>query len=331
VTNCLVIYDVSKAEAPKVVKVVPQAGDHTHSCIYDCQYFIGSSGTIVDARDPANASVVRYTEDQPNDPDGERQKGDKIKWTDALGALDQGCHHQNEIRPGIVAAACQPMHVVSMNAEDGGSVTNPKVLAKYRHEPGPKEDPPYYSSGVVTDPREQTGASSTASGGPTAVATSSRWPRRDELQRPLLGPGRRVHGLRHHHALAAGLVHTRPTRSSLRTATTSTARAAARPRSGLLGALVRGAPDVKNGGIVALAEYEQGTRILQVTPEGRIRQLGFALPLAGSVSAPHWGPDGRTIYNIDYTRGWTSCATRARSSSRCQRQRRASPAGHRAG
>jgi hypothetical protein len=55
--------------------------------------------------------------------------------------------------------------------------------------------------------------------------------------------------------------------------------------------------------LVALAEYEQGTRFLQITPEGKIRQLGYFLPIGGSTSAPHWAPDGRTIYNIDYTRG----------------------------
>src|SRR3712207_5577252 len=62
-------------------------------------------------------------------------------------------------------------------------------------------------------------------------------------------------------------------------------------------------PTFRNGGLTALAEYEQGTRFLQVTADGKLRQLGYFLPLGGSTSAPHWAPDGRTVYAIDYTRG----------------------------
>src|SRR3712207_8289264 len=34
-------------------------------------------------------------------------------------------------------------------------------------------------------------------------------------------------------------------------------------------------PTFRNGGLTALAEYEQGTRFLQVTSAGKIRQLGY--------------------------------------------------------
>ena len=61
-------------------------------------------------------------------------------------------------------------------------------------------------------------------------------------------------------------------------------------------------PSFHNGGAVALAMYENGTHVLQITPQGKIVDKTF-LPLAGSTSAPHWHPNGKVIYNIDYTRG----------------------------
>ena len=62
-------------------------------------------------------------------------------------------------------------------------------------------------------------------------------------------------------------------------------------------------PQFRNGGAVALAEYENGTRLLQVTPAGKIIEQGYFLPLGGSTSAPHFHPNGKVIYAIDYTRG----------------------------
>ena len=303
VTNCLVIYDVSKSEDPRVVKVVPGAGDHTQTCIYDCQYFIGDSGTIVDARDPANATVLRYTENQGTDPD--KQKGDKIRWTDALGELDRGCHYQVEVRPGVVAAACQPMHVVSMNAEDGGSITQPKVLARYRHELGPREDPPYYSSGEPTENPDP---------GVRRFIHGFRWPNAGGDKFAFAG-GETNFNARCSDRVGAFMVFDTRTPSPQGDFTQTDqvfpqqgnyVDGSGRGQTQILGCSAHWFeehPTFKNGGMVALAEYEQGTRFLQVTPEGRIRQLGYALPIGGSTSAPHWAPDGRTVYNIDYTRG----------------------------
>jgi hypothetical protein len=62
-------------------------------------------------------------------------------------------------------------------------------------------------------------------------------------------------------------------------------------------------PQFQNGGAVALAEYENGTRVLQVTPQGKLIEQGYFLPLGGSTSAPHFHPNGKVIYAIDYTRG----------------------------
>ena len=56
--GCLTIYDVSDPANVKTLTSVSGAGDHTSACIFDCQWFWGSSGTITDARDPAHAKIA---------------------------------------------------------------------------------------------------------------------------------------------------------------------------------------------------------------------------------------------------------------------------------
>ena len=62
-------------------------------------------------------------------------------------------------------------------------------------------------------------------------------------------------------------------------------------------------PTFKDGGLVALSAYESGTRFLDVAKDGKITERGFFLPLDSSASAPHWAPDGKTLYVVDYLRG----------------------------
>ncbi|HEX8206754.1 MAG TPA: hypothetical protein VF587_11910 [Solirubrobacteraceae bacterium] len=291
VSDCLVIYDVSKPEAPVVASVVAGAGDHTHTCVFDCKYFFGSSGTVVDATDPYNAKLLE-------------RNGERVDWqapmaADNGGDFDQGCHHQNEIRPGILAAACQPMYVVKVNQQHP---ENPvEILAKYRHEPGPREDPPYYSSGTPGPPIRR-------------FIHGIRWPNQGS-DKFILAGGETNFQARCHDRVGKFMIldSTRPSPQGSWTQTDEIwpqngnyTDGSGRGQTQILGCSAHWFeehPTFKNGGLVALAEYEQGTRFLQVTPEGLIRQLGFALPIGGSTSAPHWGPDGRTIYNIDYTRG----------------------------
>ncbi|MBI4259221.1 MAG: hypothetical protein HY658_01525 [Actinobacteria bacterium] len=61
-------------------------------------------------------------------------------------------------------------------------------------------------------------------------------------------------------------------------------------------------PTYANGGIVAMAAYEHGTRFLRIGRDGAIGEVGWFVPYAGSTSAPHWATD-RIVYAIDYTRG----------------------------
>ena len=61
-------------------------------------------------------------------------------------------------------------------------------------------------------------------------------------------------------------------------------------------------PSYKNGGLVAMAWYEHGTRFLQVDSKGKIKEVGWFLPIAGSTSATYW-IDDEILYSVDYNRG----------------------------
>ena len=61
-------------------------------------------------------------------------------------------------------------------------------------------------------------------------------------------------------------------------------------------------PDFHNGGLVAVAWYEHGTRILEVKGDGSIKPVGYFLPVGGATSAAYWVTDS-IIYTADYHRG----------------------------
>jgi hypothetical protein len=58
----------------------------------------------------------------------------------------------------------------------------------------------------------------------------------------------------------------------------------------------------RNGGLVAMANYEHGTRFLQVTRKGKIKERDWFLPIGGATSASYWVTK-RIVYSIDYQRG----------------------------
>lgn len=62
-------------------------------------------------------------------------------------------------------------------------------------------------------------------------------------------------------------------------------------------------PDWHNGGIVASAFYNHGTRFLKVDAKGKISEVGWFLPHGGGTSAAYWVTD-EIVYAIDYQRGF---------------------------
>ncbi|HEX9891743.1 MAG TPA: hypothetical protein VGB28_06735, partial [Actinomycetota bacterium] len=82
--NRLRVYDVTDPAAPVQIANVPNLGQHTSTCIDDCTYLYGSSGNIIDVRDPADPKLVG-------------------QWT--LKAGVSGSHDVREVAPGLVAVS----------------------------------------------------------------------------------------------------------------------------------------------------------------------------------------------------------------------------------
>lgn len=61
-------------------------------------------------------------------------------------------------------------------------------------------------------------------------------------------------------------------------------------------------PAFHDGGLVALAHYEHGTRILEIGRDGSIAEAAWFLPAGGSTSASYWMSD-EIVYSIDFHRG----------------------------
>ena len=61
-------------------------------------------------------------------------------------------------------------------------------------------------------------------------------------------------------------------------------------------------PTFNNGGRVAVAWYEHGTRLFDITSKGQIKEDGYFIPAGGSTSAAYWVTKD-IIYTADYNRG----------------------------
>ena len=59
----------------------------------------------------------------------------------------------------------------------------------------------------------------------------------------------------------------------------------------------------RDGGLVAISEYEDGVRFLQIGGDGSITEQGYFLSLGSSSSSPMWAGKDDVLYSIDYLRG----------------------------
>jgi hypothetical protein len=61
-------------------------------------------------------------------------------------------------------------------------------------------------------------------------------------------------------------------------------------------------PAFNNGGLVAAAFFEHGTRFIDISAKGKIKEVGYFMPHAGSTGAVYWRTP-EILYAVDYTRG----------------------------
>jgi hypothetical protein len=102
-TNHLRVYDVSNPAAPTQIADLAGAGQHTMTCVNDCEYLYGSSGNIIDLRTPAEPKLV-------------------ANWRTITGA--GSAHDVREVGPGLVAVSSGQGQIF-----DTSDPVNPKIVS----------------------------------------------------------------------------------------------------------------------------------------------------------------------------------------------------------
>jgi hypothetical protein len=267
--GCVQFFDVRDPGNVRQVGTIPIA-NHTAECVLDCQYFYGRVGTIIDTRGILDGTPPKVI-------------GNWIDELAAQGVVEKSCHHIREVRPGILLTACQPFAAISVNAEDGGSPAHPKVLytgqaAKFVHSARwPREggDKFVLTGGEqnFTGRCERNNSEFSVYSAEQVLAGTSTQFQGPLAQVPPAGNGVYADG---------------------------------KPVAGALGCSVHWFHEhssFRNGGLVAISEYEDGVRFLQIKPDGQIEEQGYFLSLGSSSSSPKWAGKDDVLYSIDYQRG----------------------------
>lgn len=262
--DALHVWDIEDKSNPTEIATVEEAGDHTATCILGCRYSYGSDGSIVDLRVPAKAELVG-------------------NWHRKLG-IEYRIHDVDEFRSGFIV----------VSAFDG-----PIMLVDVRKPLAPRL--------VVSAAPPKLRSEAVAAG---ANVHNTRWPRAGK-DRILMAQGGSnldqaqcddetrnfwtFDASRWEHQGVLKLTdeynpgNGAPTEGSYPVSTCSTHWFAPHP-------------DWRDGGIVALAYYDLGTRFLEVASSGKIKEIGWFLPFAGATSATCWVTD-EIVYAVDYSRG----------------------------
>src|SRR3954466_526491 len=267
--GCVQLFDVRDPANIKQVGTIPIA-NHTAECALDCQYVYGKAGTIIDARGILDGTPPKVI-------------GNWIDELRAQGVDEQSCHHIREIRPGVLLTACQPFAAISINAEDGGSPAPPKVL--------------------------YTGAAA-------KFVHSARWPREGADKFALIGgeqnfTGRCERNNSEFSVYSAEKILSGQAKSfegpvAQVPPAGNGVYADGKPVAGALGCSVhwfQEHPSFRDGGLVALSEYEDGVRFLQIGADGSIKEQGYFLSLGSSSSSPTWAGQDEVLDAIDYQGG----------------------------
>lgn len=266
VDGCVQLFDVRDPTDIRQVGVIPIA-NHTAECALDCSYLYGQRGTIIDARGVLDGRAPTVV-------------GDWIEQLAEDGIEETSCHHIRELRPGVLMTACRPFVVFTINPGEGGSVDDPKVLAV---------------------------------GQAAKFVHSARWPRHGADDFVLIGGEENFTGrceLNNSefsvYRAPAGGVGEMPAPVDQVPPAGNGFYADGKPVAGALGCSVhwfQEHPTFHDGGLVALSEYEDGVRFLQIHPDGTIEEQGYFLSLGSSSSSPKWAGRDDVLYSIDYVRG----------------------------
>lgn len=283
------VIDVSNPKAMKILSTVPGAIAHTYTCLEDCKYVYGSdSGVIIDLRDPSKPVLLRN------------------KWWDVTNKV--GAHDLTEVSPGFVAVSANPVSFL-----DTRDPANPKLLFNL-----PKTPPPLVPA-----------ARTSAQEGP--IGHNVLWPGqgtdkffiglsegiydgRCEVF-PLDGRSLYLYDttdwqtsnqfkLQSRYTLVSGNIADTTNGGGIQGVDSN-----GNPSTlevGVEGCSVHWFephPNFSNGGLLAMASFSHGVRLLNVTEKGQFKQMGYFVPngIASTVTV-YWITD-RIFYALDFING----------------------------
>ena len=261
--NRLEVIDVSDPTNMHVIATLPGGGGHTVECLYDCKWAYTSS-----AGDPTKNDGKIIDLRNPKKP--------KIvgSWVEKDGGIS--AHDVTEVRPGLVVTSSAPMLVL-----DTTDPTNPKILTKTLEQapntthnniwPNQGHDRFLISAseGVNNGRCELYGDD----GKTLQVWDTTNWRR-------------------------GGL---KPAGTYTLTSGTWSDGHPGVDALGVQGCSAHWAheqPDFHNGGLVAMAAYSQGVRLLRITPTGDIHEVGWFLKDVQGAIDVEWVTD-RIVYVIE--------------------------------
>ncbi|MEA2433527.1 MAG: hypothetical protein QOG54_984 [Actinomycetota bacterium] len=107
--NILRVFDVEDKSNPTEIAQLPDAASHTMECLFDCKWLYGSTGLIVDLRDPVNPKLQ------------------KEKWTDdtLFETSSYPSHDLLELKPGLLLTSSNPMLLLDARKD----LLHPEILA----------------------------------------------------------------------------------------------------------------------------------------------------------------------------------------------------------
>jgi hypothetical protein len=263
------IWDVRDKTSPSLMaEVALPKTDHMWTCVLGCRYAYGGRGTIVDLRDPAAPRIV----------------GD---WANGLSISRY--HAINEVAPGLVMTGSLPVYYLDGRKDPA----HPKVVFAQQLQgstPGSvslasaNPPPAWLDWPLETRDRFALISTETPFSGPCSEASGSfktfdtrGWKK-----------SRSFKEVDKYRISTPGGIYTEG--RSPYDAVGCSAYAFDTP------------PNYAKSRRVAVAWFENGLRLLDISSKGKLSEVGGFIPLGGSTSAPIW-LDSKTLYAIDMNRG----------------------------
>jgi hypothetical protein len=266
-SGSLYVYDVRDKRNPKLLAELDGAGRHTMTCVLGCDWAYGSYLATGPAGPLTGGGVVDL-----RDPRNPKLTGD---WTDNGVLPSRRVHDVTEVSPGRVLTASDPMELLAVGAD----VNRPRVLARGTNEgerlhtvlwPRQGRDR-FIMSSFETNatPRCEAGSGEFKTWDASSWRETGRF---TEIDSFTLSNGTFADGS---------------------------------PPANVLGCSphwFEPRPGFRNGGIVALAAYDHGTRFVRISGRGGISEVGHFLGSGSEASAAYWITD-EIVYTVDYARG----------------------------